>query len=73
MEIVGELLKPFWKEIWVEHLDVGDVEMFLIWETVDNVMEGGRDGSFYSFLDNFINSSINNKVIFLCEHASSLK
>ena len=64
MEFLGELLEPFWKEILVECLDEGDVEMLLIWETVYSVIEGGRDGSLYSFLDNFINSSINNRVNF---------
>ena len=47
-----------------ERLDSGEVEILLIWDTVSKVMIGGRDGSENSFLDNFINSSINNKVIF---------
>ena len=70
--IAFEFIQIFWETILGERLDNGEVEMLDTLETVPKMIDGGRDGSENSFLANFINSSINNKVKFLCDKDSSL-
>jgi len=72
VQLGNEFKQHFWETILGERLDNGEVEMLDTCETVPKMIDGGRDGSENSFLANFINSSINNKVNFLCDNASSL-